>query len=191
VRPPGALLLTSFFETLFNAWALRVTGDLRPDLLLVHRHFLDQPGYLEDLGRRWPDLAAATRAWNRRGGPRPEDLSAVAAERPLLLELDLDLGQDIEARLGPTGLLLPGYGRAGSRSLRAIEEHLDRVRAWRSAVGPVEESETRRALTWLHYLLARFGCRQRMPALAGPHLRWARELAPSDRRLQELASTCR
>ena len=60
----------------------------------------------------------------------------------------------------------------------------------KAAVGPVQESETRRGLFWIHFLSARYACSQRLPNLAGRHLAWARELAPLDRRLVELAASC-
>jgi hypothetical protein len=183
---PGALLVTSFFETLFDAWALRVTADLRPDLGLLHRHFVDQPGYLEDLLRRDPSLSDAAQAWGSPGGPRGDALDRLAA-RPLLVEPDLDLPPAVESKLGPDGLLLRWRG---SRTAAAQREHLERVAAWRAAVGPVEENETRRSVTWAHFVLGRFACREGLPALGHQHLGWARELASEDQRLAEVIRRC-
>ena len=185
--PPGALLVTSFFETLFNAWALRVTADARPDLAIVHRHFLGQPGYLEDLRRRDPELGAAASGWASGAGPRPDDLDQIAARRAVLVEIDPDLAPALQAHLGPAGLL-PRW--RGPRTAMAQQQHLDRVLAWRSAVGPPEENETRRALVWIHFTLAAYGCAERLPELARRHLQWAGELAPHDRRLAALAKSC-
>jgi hypothetical protein len=183
--PPGALLVTSFFETIFDAWALRVTADLRPDLSLLHRHFLGQPGYLEDLLRRDPSLQEAAQAWA--AGPRDEALDRVAAARALLVEPDLDLPHALDGKLGPAGLLLRWRG---PHSSVAQAEHLERVAAWRAAVGPVDDNESRRSVTWAHFVLGQSACREGLLALGRAHLGWARELAPKDERLTEAIQRC-
>ncbi|MCK5797230.1 MAG: DUF2723 domain-containing protein, partial [Deltaproteobacteria bacterium] len=62
-QPPGTVALTSYFATLFGAWALQSTGDLRPDVAVIHRNFLGQPAYADTLATRHPALAAALHHW--------------------------------------------------------------------------------------------------------------------------------
>jgi hypothetical protein len=39
--------VTSYFQTIFGLWYLRVAEGARPDVILYHRHFLAYPGYRE------------------------------------------------------------------------------------------------------------------------------------------------
>ena len=55
--PPRGMLVTSYFQTVFGLWYLRGVEGRRPDVDLVHRHFLVSPGYRDELLRRNPALA--------------------------------------------------------------------------------------------------------------------------------------
>lgn len=184
---PGSLLITSYFETVFNAWALQATGDVRPEVELVHRGFLGQPGYAEDLARRMPELAALVHAWRHAGRPPLRLLDLAAQQRPVAVEYDLSLEPELAARLGPGGLMLPYGGRTEPADL---ERHVRRVRHWTRAVGPVTEGETRRALAWTHYQLLQFACRRGLAELARFHDAEVHALAPRDARLAPLEATC-
>lgn len=183
--PSGALALTSYFETIFNAWALQSTADLRPDVAVVHRNFLAQPGYAASLGRRQPELASYLSRWHAQRRPLLADLRALARERAVRVEFDLNVDETLARALGPAGLLLAlGDGIDATAASK-------RVAAWRAAVGPVSENETRRALTWTHYLLALHGCRYGPRPVGRAHLAAAQKLAPHSRQLTALAARCR
>lgn len=90
--PPRALVVTSYFQTIFGLWALDALEGARPDLDVVHRHFLAYPGYREEVVARRPALAALV-------GARDVDAAAlIAAGRPLFVEADLDLPAPLVAR---------------------------------------------------------------------------------------------
>jgi hypothetical protein len=80
--PPRATVVTSYFQTIFALYYLRGVEGQRPDVDLVHRHFLAYPGYRDELLHRRPALAPAL-------GPR--DVDPFALPEPLVVEYDLDL----------------------------------------------------------------------------------------------------
>ena len=195
--PARSLLVTSYFETVFNLWALRIMGDLRPDVDLLHRNFLAYPGYVEELAHRQPDLARDARRWKRARRLILSDLERLAHHRPLFIEHDLNLPRDLTSRLEPAGLV-PRLG--GVRSTRT---HMDRMERWQQVVLPdAWDNETRRNMVWTHYQLARFVCSAHPPhrtaiacdgeyrGLARYHIRRALELASEDRTLAALAHSC-
>jgi hypothetical protein len=79
--PPRATLVTSYVHTIFMLDYLRIAEGYRPDLNLVHRHFLAYPGYRDEIVRRTPELAPML-------GERDVVPSQVAEAR---FEYDLDL----------------------------------------------------------------------------------------------------
>ncbi len=90
--PPGAVVVSSYFQTGFSLDYLRVVEGLRPDLSYVHRHALSQPGARDVLLRRDPTLTGLLGA---------EDLQidgVLTSSRPLLVEYDLDLPAQLVPR---------------------------------------------------------------------------------------------
>lgn len=192
--PPGALLVTSYFQTIFGIWALQASEDARPDVAVVHRGFAAQPGYFEAIARRDASLAALLDAWRQAGDLEPSILKETLAERPVALEYDLTLPEPIVQRTVPAGLML-AVTRGGAQSpdaMRdAIRRHLPQIAGYQARVPhALADLETRRALVWRHYLLAHYGCRRGLSALARFHLSQALHLAPRSRHLQALARGC-
>jgi hypothetical protein len=106
--PPRALVVTSYFQTIFGLWALEALEGARPDLDVVHRHFLSYPGYRDDVVARRPELAPLL-------GARDVDAPALLSSgRPLLVEHDIDLPAPLVARAG-VPVEPPGVEAARSR----------------------------------------------------------------------------
>jgi len=82
--PPAATAVTSYYQTIFALYYLRAVEGRRPDVALLHRHFLAYPGYAGEVVRREPKLAPLLR-------DRDVDGPALAAGAPSLVEYDLDL----------------------------------------------------------------------------------------------------
>jgi hypothetical protein len=78
--PPGGQAVTSYFQTIFAVWYQRAVEGERPDISVIHRHFLSYPGYREDLVSHEPQLAGVL-------GDR--DLKTL--EPNALVEYDFDL----------------------------------------------------------------------------------------------------
>jgi hypothetical protein len=83
--PPRAVIVTSYFQTVFGVWYLASVDGARPDCDLVHRHFLAYPGYRDEVVRRRPSLDSMLGAHDVIAAP-----SAIE-NRPLVVEYDLDL----------------------------------------------------------------------------------------------------
>ena len=83
--PTGAVVVPSYFQTTFSLDYLRVVEGMRPDLVYLPRHFLDQPGIAAALLRRDPRLGPFVRD----GKLNPDAL--LGSGRPLFVEYDLDL----------------------------------------------------------------------------------------------------
>ncbi len=186
-QPPGALLLTSYFETTFNLWAIQSTTDLRPDVLAVHRNFLNQPGYVEAQGKRSPLLKPYLVRWRDKGHMGARDLDQLAGRRSVRVEYDLNIPPSVITRLQPAGLTL-AVGDPGIKG--AFSAHTRQLKRWARALGPMDEGETRRTAAWTHYLLTHFACLRKMGDLARFHFARAHALAPNDIRLQSLARRC-
>jgi hypothetical protein len=185
--PTGALVFSSYFETVFNLWALRATGDSRPDIDLIHRNFLGYPGAAEQLERRLPWASGEARRWTQAGRLLVRDLERLAERRRVFVEYDLNVPADLVRRLTPDGLML-AFEAGPPRSL----EHIRRVRRWDRllAARAQRDTETRRAMVWTHYLLAHYGCQRGLRPLTRYHLSRARELAPRDHTLRQLGTRC-
>lgn len=187
-QPPGALLLTSYFQTVFDAWAMRSAFDLRPDVDLVHRNFSAQPGYLHSVAQRTPRLRSWVERWNRSGEISLDDLRELARTRHVALEYDLNVSKTLASRLRPAGLALAFSDESVThgQSLR----HGRRIRRWINHLGNADDLETRRALTWTHYLLATYACGRGLSDTARLHLGLAQHLAPHSRHIGRLAERC-
>lgn len=183
--PPGALLLTSYFESLFNHWALAAAADLRPDLVWLHRNFLATPGYVEQLEARGHPLARLAAGWRAAGRIPPGDLERLGT---VLVELDTNVSPELLARLRPQGLTQ----RFGAPRPDDLRRHRRRIARWERLIGGElgEDNEARRAALWTHYLLARFGCARGSRALYRHHLERALRLAPHDLSLRRLRERC-
>ena len=188
-QPPGALLATSYFESIFNIWALQETADLRPDLAVFHRNFVAQPGYVENLLRRQPQLADFWQAWRRSGTLPLGALDRLAASRAVRIEYDLNIRPALGAKLFAEGPLL-AYRPVGKNTPADEHAHRARIDAWLEAAGDPAENETRRALTWSQFLLADWACKYATASLAHFHLSRALKLAPRSKQLLKLARRC-
>jgi hypothetical protein len=215
--PPGTLLISSYFQSIFGAWALRTTEDARPDLGLLHRGFAAQPGYLDNAARRQPALRPLIASWRRErklrvstlealrhqaGAPQGMEVEARAdtaqrgarerrgiGQRPIAFEYDPGLSSALTKALLPRGLTLrlePGRPVTPAD----LDRHRRRFARYLGLLPEELGLETRRALVWRHYLLARFGCARKLPELAGYHLRQALRQAPMSRHLRDLARRC-
>ena len=193
-QPHGALLFTSYFETVFNAWALRAVADHRPDVGLLHRGFIGMPGYAEDQQRMMPVLGSMVTRWRRGGRLVLKDLDLLARKAPIRVEYDLNIPPQLASRLLPAGLALaygphqPARKQPGARA--ASSRHVQRFERWHQILGPVSDLETRRTTTWTHYLLTWYACATGRRPLARYHHSRARALSPHSVHLKELARGC-
>src|SRR5207244_2822214 len=83
--PPGGQAITSYFQTIFAVWYLRTVEERRPDIFVIHRHFLSYPGYREELVAREPSRLLGEK-------------DVTTSDGDALIEYDLDLAAPLVER---------------------------------------------------------------------------------------------
>ena len=94
--PPRARLVSSDFQTLFMLWYLQSIEARRPDVEVVHRHFLAYPGFRDELVLRHPDLA-----------PLVGDHDIIPEQLSKTPNVILEYDQDLDPRLIAKSVLVP------------------------------------------------------------------------------------
>ena len=166
--PTRAVVVLYGPQTAFRHFSLRTIEASRPDVTVVPMPFLGYPGMVEELVDREPALAGMLRGYLIEGELRQPDVQSLAAERPLLLEMDPRVPISLVETVVPTGLLY-GVEPAGAadtdvaRGARVREAILERL--YRDVGDQLPTSrETREQLVWLHYMdaifFARVGARE-------------------------------
>jgi hypothetical protein len=200
--PPRALLLSSYYETRFRLWALAAVEGARPDVDVLDRSFLTYPGMAEEARLARPELAALIDAPIAAGAPLPvERLRALARTRPVRVELHLNLDETADAWLLPAGPFVALQPEAPAEAARTAAEHQDRLAA--SDLGrrlaasqppadtpAAEATRVHSALLWHDVTRLMFFCRQGRLWAARQALEHARDLAPEDTTLRDLAARC-
>jgi len=185
-RPPRSVIFTAYYQSIFQAWALQTSAGLRPDITVVHLTFLLQPGYVESMSQRHPELAGLLYRAKKARRLVLADLAQLATERPVYLEPDEMVPPNVRRRLQPAGLLL----RFGPPAATDTRRHWERLTSWQNALEGHHDNETRRAALWAHYRLAAWSCGSGHHSLGWRHLAQAMALAPHARALEALARRC-
>jgi hypothetical protein len=190
--PTRAVVVAYGPQTVFRAFSLRAVEASRPDVTIVPMPFLSYPGMIETLIEREPALASTLRGYLIEGELRQPDVQSLAAERPLLVELDPRVPPSLIETIVPTGLLY-GVEPAGAadtdvlRGARVREAILGRLYA--DLGDEVSTSrEAREQLVWLHYMDAVFFARVGARAPARVAVDRALALAPEANELRALGA---
>ncbi|MBN1944688.1 MAG: DUF2723 domain-containing protein [Bradymonadales bacterium] len=180
--PTGALLVTSYFETIFNLWYRDTAECRRPDVAVVHRLFRAYPGYDRYLLDRYPELAEALVSPRRQGELDTDWLLQQASHRPILLELDQTLQAQLRPRLLPLLLLtqlapFPLPHKPWPKPLDSVDRAF-----WTRFLDGVHlhQRETMGNLLWLLYHRAVLLMEQGQTAAARDYLARALALSPDD-----------
>ncbi|GAB4558304.1 MAG: hypothetical protein Tsb0020_03180 [Haliangiales bacterium] len=197
--PPQSLLLSAYYETRFQLWALQTIDGARPDVTILDRSLLTYPGMEAAARRAHPELAALIDAPLRAGSPAPvEALRALAESRPVRVELHLNLEHHADpwllpdgafAALTPTAPREPERSAAEARDLAARVALGDRIAASGGA-SSAELMRIKSALLWHDMNRLAFFCRQGRTRAAQQRFALASALAPSDRALSALGARC-
>lgn len=153
--PTGAVVLAHDRQTIFHYLGNEAGEHLRPDVILVPVPLLTYPGLVDSLSAAHPELRELLRGYLLHGELRQPDLQSLAAQRPLMIEMDVRVPPALYETMTPSGLyhaVLPdgatggdeGLGRVGrAAAFGAIERGL-------SAVDTMDE-RTRSRLRWTRY----------------------------------------
>ncbi len=153
--PPRAVVLAHLPQTVFRHWELEATEQPRPDVTLVPIPFLGYPGMVEQLLARDPGLTQLLAGYLLEGQLRQADLQSLAAQRPVLVELD--------ARVQPAlfETLTPGtfyYEVSDAGTTRAeVTQAVARRRAALAGLDlaiedDLDDPETRHQRLWAAYM---------------------------------------
>jgi hypothetical protein len=187
--PPRAVLVTSYFETAFQVWALQAVEGARPDVAHLDSGFHTYPGFEALARRRHPDLAALVDAGLRTGAPPPlVALDAVSRRRPVLFELSPWHPDPLRARLAFTAPLArfgaaptPDAG-AGARADALHRALVD---------GDAREPGSARVALWLAFGQVDLLCSVGAGEAARAAFARAHALAPEDATLAALGERCK
>ncbi|MFK7985604.1 MAG: DUF2723 domain-containing protein [Sandaracinaceae bacterium] len=153
--PPNAVVVAHRPQTVFRHWDLVASEGARPDVTLVPMPFLGYPGVVDALIERDPEIAALIRGYLLEGELRQPDLQSLAARRPLLVEMDVRVPEELYETLVPSGLYyeVVDGGATDTDVLEAVGPHQATVDVLYSRLGSREPNrlETQGHLVWLHY----------------------------------------
>lgn len=154
--PPKTIVLAHAPATIFQHWGGEATENLRPDVVVVPVPFLSYPSMLAHLIEVTPELSPLLDGYRRSGQFQTADLESLAAQRPLLIEMDTRILPDLTRTLAPWGVLyqvLPGGATTTDVRIaqRAQETLYHRLY---DALGStqLEYHETSQQLLWLHFM---------------------------------------
>ncbi|MFW5875705.1 MAG: protein O-mannosyl-transferase family [Myxococcota bacterium] len=166
--PPRAVVVAHAPQTVFRLWGGTVTERVRPDVTVVPIPFLPYPGMVEGLVEREPELREMLSGYLLEGELRQPDLQSLAAQRPLLVEMDVRVPPDLFETLVPNGLyheVLPDGATDADEHLGAESAEAAWQRLYARLDVPLRDRETRHQLLWRHYnealYYAGFGDRER------------------------------
>lgn len=189
--PPNAILITSYYQSVFGAWAMQSVWQYRQDICLIHRNFLAQPGYVESLTKRYPKLGSVLKRWKAHNDIQVDDLIELAKTHSIFVEYDFNIKKELGESLIPWGLTHRFVTRKNpaliKKGIHSAEICFDQ---WHGDLGRIEENEKKRAVVWTHYLHGLHACRYGYKTLASMHLKRALNIAPKSKDLLLLAKKC-
>ena len=155
VLPSGAVFIAHAPQTIFNYWGGEAAEHSRPDVTLVPVPFLTYPGMVDALIDESPELRGLLRGYLYRGELDVAELQSLAAQRPVVVELDPRVNDEVRASLVPSGLFYEALGgRAYEDDRRAGRERRQEAqrRLYDLLGSEREERETANQLLWMHYM---------------------------------------
>ncbi|MDQ3037322.1 MAG: hypothetical protein M3Y87_33315, partial [Myxococcota bacterium] len=189
--PPRAVVIAHLPQTAFRHWELEATEQLRPDVTLVPIAFLGYPGVVDRLIDRDPELQDLLRGYLLEGELRQPDLQSLAAQRPLLLELDVRVPRALYETLAPHPSGYYEVVESGTTDADVREGSTARAESlaqWARALGAdMSDPETRNQLLWIHYADTLYYAQSGVLERARESLSRALTIAPQSRELRGLA----
>jgi len=153
--PPGSVLIVHSPQLIFRYWGGESSELARPDVVLVPVPFLGYPGMVDSLMRREPALGPFLRGFLLTGELRQPDLQTLSASRPVLVEMDPQVGLGLYDTLAPAGFfhqVLSGGSTSGDCQEGAETQRATMEALYRSLSEDQRDPETRNQLLWRHYV---------------------------------------
>jgi len=153
--PPRAVVLAHNPQTIFRHWGGEAVDRTRPDVLIVPIPLISYPEMANTLAREAPEIAGVLRAELLDGRLSVSELQSLAAERPVLVELDVRVPPDVQEVLVP-GVhyyeVLTDSATADDRRLAARVQRRGRRNLLALLGAPPHDYDTQGHLLWMHYM---------------------------------------
>jgi hypothetical protein len=143
--PSRAVAVTSYFQTIFMLWYLQDVEGRRPDVDVVHRHFLAYPGYRDELVLRLPEVEPLL-------GERDVKPDTILTLPSLRLEYDRDLDARLLERSRVVPVRVSPEMEPQTRRFAAWQAFLAAQRACKLGRDVAEELEAARAILGMQSL---------------------------------------
>jgi hypothetical protein len=143
--PDDAILFAYGPQTIFQHWGFEAEERSRPDVLLVPVPLLFYPGMVERLIDEEPRLRDVLRSILLDRSLGVEELQSLAAERPVLVELDPRVDPELYSLLVPEGVLhrVMGEGATKEDVAAGRNDQLRAMQRLRATLGPMESIDAR------------------------------------------------
>lgn len=191
---PDALIVTTYYETGFNAWYGQAVEDRRPDITHVHRPHRTHGFGDAMLLAQAPELEPLLTPEPESGLLDGPELLRVAARRPVYVEPGEPLEPEVFGRLIPEGLLYEVAGQglpAGDFPTELADAHMGRFARVSAKIEERADIQGTRNLLWASFNQARVLASAGRPALALRMLGVAEGIVPHDPNVRALADSLR
>jgi hypothetical protein len=190
---PNALVLVSYFQTTFRHYALQAIEAARPDLAILDRGFLTYPGMAEQAKAKYPELSELIDAPLKAGAASPmQKLHELAQTRSVVVQLDPNVDDVLSRKLAPHGAFAHLVGKTEESLVLQSDDQRARQRLdaiWQRA-NPAERDLARGALLWIDANRLMQFCQLAQKEAAQKAYHSAKELAPNDTMLKDIALRC-
>jgi hypothetical protein len=152
--PPRAVVVAHAPQTVFRLWGGQSVERLRPDVTVVPVPFVPYPGMIDALVAEAPELRSMLGGYVLEGKLRQPDLQSLAADRPLLVEMDPRVPPALYETLVPNGLyheVLADGATDADAELGARSADGAWLRLYDLLPLAPPDPETRGQLLWRHY----------------------------------------
>ncbi|MEZ4288383.1 MAG: DUF2723 domain-containing protein [Polyangiales bacterium] len=191
--PENSLVFAYHPQTVFRYWGARAEERTRPDVLYVPMPLLHYPGLVDRLVEREPMLKDLLTTKLVSGKINVHALHALARVRPVFMELDLRVPEELWPFLSPYRV----FHRVISEPIGSDEEAAgaeEQKQFWTDTyreLHGVADDQTRAYFLWHHYMNALYFARTGDRTAASESIRRALSLNPETKELHELQTALR
>ena len=151
--PPRSIVLVHNPQTIFRFWGGEAEENNRPDVTMIPLPLLTYPSLVDRFVRDEPELTPLLRSYVLDGTLSVPELQSLAALRPVYVEMDVRVTQDMMDLLVPEQLYhrVLTANTTDTDEARAMHLHATLWGDLYQRIGRPIEDHTRTQLIWRHY----------------------------------------
>jgi hypothetical protein len=151
--PPRSVVLVHNPQTIFRFWGGEAEENNRPDVTMIPLPLLTYPSLVDRFVRDEPELTPLLRSYVLDGTLSVPELQSLAALRPVYVEMDVRVTQDMMDLLVPEQLYhrVLTANTTDTDEARAMHTHATLWGDLYQRIGRPIENHTRTQLIWRHY----------------------------------------